>query len=394
MLSIDLDIYQTAAMGALALALGLVLVRKSKTLRRFCIPAAVVGGLVFALVNCLLHSADIAEFDFDETLKNVFMMAFFCSVGFMASFRMLKQGGKLVVVLLALVSVLIVFQDVIGSALCTIFGLDPKMGLALGSISLVGGHGTAASYGEQLVNDFGIANADTVAIAAATFGLAFSGFIGGPLAKRRVEQGDLGPDQEDIQLQKEDESKVEVDNNRFLLALMLMVICIGAGTYIISAFKEVGITLPVYLGAMIVALVIRNAADHWNIDLPLREISALGWICLSMFLAMALMVTKLWQLADLAGKMVVILLVQAAVVAIFAYHVIFRCTGKNYESAALVTATCGFGLGATPNAVANMEALFGKYGVAPKAYFAVPLVGSVFIDLVNTAILTVFLNIL
>lgn len=394
MLGIHLDMYQTAALGALALALGIFLVRRSETLRRFCIPAAVVGGLVLALANSAMYAADVAELDFDETLKNVFMMAFFCSVGFMASFRMLRRGGKLVVVLLTLVSVLIVFQDMIGAALCSALGLDPKMGLVLGSISLVGGHGTAATYGEQLVDEFGIANADTVAIAAATFGLAFSGFIGGPLARRLVETRNLRPDSEDVLMEQEDNPETGIDNNRFLLALMLMVVCIGAGTYIVNVVKGAGVTLPVYLGSMVVALIVRNVADQVGVELPIREINALGWICLSMFLSMALMVTKLWQLADLASKMVVILLVQAAVVALFAYYAIFRVTGGNYESAALVTATCGFGLGATPNAVANMEALFSKYGVAPKAYFVVPLVGSVFIDLVNAALLTVFLNIL
>ncbi len=394
MLEINLDMYQTAALGALALALGLFLVSRSETLRRFCIPAAVVGGLVLALANSVMHITEIAEFDFDETLKNVFMMAFFCSVGFMASFRMLKTGGKLVIVLLVLVSVLLVFQDVIGAALCTAFGLDPKMGLALGSISLVGGHGTAATYGEQLVEEFGVLNADTAAIAAATFGLAVSGFIGGPLSKRLVEKNNLRPDEEDILIEQEENPETGVDNNHFLLALLLMAVCIGAGTYIVSFSKSMGVTLPVYLGAMLVALVVRNVADYKGVNLPIREINTLGWISLSMFLSMALMVTKLWQLADLAVKMVAILLVQTAVVALFAYYVIFRGTGRNYESAALVTATCGFGLGATPNAVANMEALFSKYGVAPKAYFVVPLVGSVFIDLVNTAFLTVFLNIL
>lgn len=394
MFTANLDLYQTAALGAAVLSFGILAVKKSALLKRFCIPAAVVGGLTFALVNLTLHSADIAEFDFDETMKDVFMMVFFCSVGFMASFRMLKSGGKTVIVLLGLVSVLIIIQDTVGPALCTLLGLEPKLGLAMGSISLIGGHGTAASYGEQLVNDFNIDGADTVAIAAATFGLAFSGFIGGPLAKKRVEQYSLRPDSVDRSLVKEDEKKVEIDNNKFLLALILMVLCIGIGTYIVAGIKEHGITLPSYLGAMLMALLVRNIADKKGYDLPLKEINTLGWISLSMFLAMALMVTKLWQLADLAGDMAIILIVQAVVVALFAYYVVFKATGSNYESAALVTAVCGFGLGATPNAVANMEALFDKYGVAPRAYFAVPLVGSVFIDLVNTAFLTLFLNII
>jgi ESS family glutamate:Na+ symporter len=391
---IEFDVYQTALMGALALALGILMVRHSKLLRKYCIPAAVTGGLVFAIVACLFYEADVAEVSFDETLKNVFMMAFFCSVGFMASIKMLKKGGRLVLLLLALVGVLIVLQDVIGVGLSVALGMDSRMGLALGSISLVGGHGTAASFGPDLVDVYGVANADTVAIAAATFGLAISGFIGGPLAKRRIEKGNLRPDPDDQDLAEEDERPQEIDANRFLYALMLICIGVGAGSYIVAAIKEGGLTLPVYLGAMLVAMLIRNVADWKGIELPLKEINTLGWISLSMFLSIALMVTQLWTLGDLAGKMLIILLIQTAVVALYAYYVVFNTTGKDYESAALVTATTGFSLGATPNAMANMEALFDKYGVAPKAYFAVPLVGSVFIDLLNAVAITVFLNVL
>ena len=394
MYTVHFDVYQTAMMGAVALAVGILLVRRSKLLRKYCIPAAVMGGLVFSIAFCAIYEADIAEVSFDETLKNVFMMAFFCSVGFMASVRMLKKGGRLVLTLLALVGVLIVCQDVLGVSLASLLGMDPDMGLALGSISLVGGHGTAGSFGPDLVDIYGVENADTVAIAAATFGLAVSGFVGGPLAKRRIEKGDLSPDKDDIAMAEEEEEVRKIDSERFLYALLLLCIGVGAGSYIVAGIKAAGLTLPVYLGAMLVAMLIRNVADWKGIELPLKEINTLGWISLSLFLSIALMVTQLWNLADLAGKMVVILLAQTALVAVYAYYVVFNATGRDYESAALVTATAGFSLGATPNAMANMESLFDKYGVAPKAYFAVPLVGSVFIDLLNVAIITVFLNIL
>ncbi|MCQ2071413.1 MAG: sodium/glutamate symporter, partial [archaeon] len=348
MLDITLDVYQSTALGAIVMVLGLFLVNRSETLRKFCIPAAVAGGLVFAILNTVLHYGDIAEFHFDETLKNVMMTVFFCSVGFMASFRMLKVGGRLVVLLLALISILLVAQDVIGSVLASLLGWDPKLGLALGSISLVGGHGTAASYGQLLIDKFGLIGADTVAIAAATFGLAVSGFIGGPLSRKLVESKGLRPDAEDIEFSKEEEVTVPVDDHRFLTALILIVLCMGAGTYIVSFLSDIGLTVPTYIGAMLLALVIRNVADHKGYDLPIKEMSTLGNICLAMFLAMALMTMKLWQIADLALGMAAILIIQAVVVALFAYFIIFRFTGKNYDSAALVTATCGFGLGATP----------------------------------------------
>lgn len=387
-----LDLYQSAAVGAVGLLIGILILRRSETLRKFCIPAAVVGGLILSLVNLIGHEADAFEIDFDETLKNIFMMAFFCSVGYMASFRMLRSGGRIVLVLLGAVIVLAVMENVVGMEMATAFGLEPKLGLCLGSISLIGGHGTAAGFGPTLVDDYGIADAEVVAIAAATFGLAVSSFVGGPLARNLVERNHLEPSSEDDILAEEEEERRDIDNDRFLMALILMVLAIGLGTVIDDLIDRTGFSVPTYLGAMIVALIIRNICDAKGIDLPVREMSVLGTICLSMFISMALMVLKLWQLVDLALPMIVTLLVQVAFVAAYAYFVVFRVTGRNYDAAAYTTAVCGFGLGATPNAVANMKALFDRYGEAPVPNFVVPLVGSVFIDIANSGILAVFLN--
>jgi len=394
MYTLSLDIYQTTALGAIVLVLGMIAVKKSSTLRKFCIPAAVAGGLLSSLVLLVFHSAGILDIQFNSTMKDVFMMAFFCSVGFMGSLRMLKTGGKMVAILLVLVSFLIIVQDIIGPAVAVMFGQDPKVGLAIGSISLVGGHGTAASYGDLLVNEYGLTGADTVAIAAATFGLAISGFVGGPLARRRVRKHGLSPSEEDMEFAAVEEEKKDIKDSVFLAALILMCVCIGFGTYFTAALKSVGITVPVYLGAMVLAMIVRNVADVKDIHLPLKEINTLGWISLSLFLSMALMTMKLWQIADLASTLILALVLQTIAVMVFAYFVIFWFTGKNYDSAAYVTAVCGFGMGATPNAVANMEALFEQHGPAPMALFVIPLVGSVFIDFVNTGILTVMLNIL
>ena len=392
--AVTFDIFQSAAVAAVILVVGLYLVKRSETLRRFCIPAAVVGGLLFAVLSLILYSSDVVEFHFDETLKNVFMMAFFCSVGFMASARMLKAGGRMVVILLLLLTVLIVLQDVIGTVMAGAFGLDPMLGLCLGSVSLIGGHGTAAAYGTMFVEDYGVVGADTVSIAAATFGLAFSSLIGGPLAGRLVKRNSLVPEESEMELVSEEEADVRITDNGFLRALILIVICVGFGTYIVSALSDLGINLPTYLGAMLLAMLIRNICDVKGVELPLREISTLGTISLSMFLVMALMVMKLWQIADMALPMVVTLVIQTVMVALFAYFVIFRATGRNYDSAAYTTAVCGFGLGATPNAMANMQAMFKRFGESPVAYFIVPIVGSVFIDLINSGVLTVFMNLL
>ena len=394
MFDIQLNLYQSATIGALILVLGIYLVKHSPTLRKFCIPAAVAGGLLFSLLNTGFHYADVAEFHFDDTLKNFFMMMFFCSIGFTASFRMLKSGGRILVLMVLLVSAVLVIQDVVGVSIASYMGLDPRIGLCLGSISLTGGHGTAASYGQLLVEEYGLTSAPTIAIAAATFGLAISGFIGGPLARKRIEQYDLKPDEEDIELAEEEEEPRLVDNQHFLHALVMLMVCIGLGTFLVADLKTLDITVPVYFGGMIFALIVRNVADHFNIVIPIREIVTLGIICLSMFLAMAMMEMKLWQLSDLAAFMIITLLLQTAIVALFAYFVIFRATGSNYDAAAYTTASCGFLLGATPNAMANMDALFEEHGKAPTAYFVVPLVGSVFVDFVNTGVLTAFLALL
>ena len=214
------------------------------------------------------------------------------------------------------------------------------------------------------------------------------------ISRKNIEQYDLRPDEEDIELAEEEEEPRLVDNQHFLHALVMLMVCIGLGTFLVADLKTLDITVPVYFGGMIFALIVRNVADHFNIIIPIREIVTLGIICLSMFLAMAMMEMKLWQLSDLAAFMIITLLLQTAIVALFAYFVIFRATGSNYDAAAYTTASCGFLLGATPNAMANMDALFEEHGKAPTAYFVVPLVGSVFVDFVNTGVLTAFLALL
>jgi len=395
---IELDMYQTAGMGALALVLGMLLVKQFSLLRKYCIPAAVIGGLTFSITHLMLYSAGVMEFVFDTTLQTLFMIAFFCSIGFMASFRMLKSGGKLVIILLLSAAVLAFSQDIIGVVLSITMGIDDRLGLAMGSISLIGGHGTAAAFGPLMENTYGVQGATAVAIASATFGLVLGGVIGGPLAKKRVEENNLRPSNELVEEVREygkhEACGPQIDQNRFLKALVLIAIAIGAGTLIYDGLNGLGITLPIYIGAMLVAVLFRNSMDKLKWDTPSKEIETFGWVSLAMFLSMALMNMKLWQIADLAAPMLIILFVQVVFVALFAYYFIFRVTGRNYDSAAMVTATSGFGLGTTSNAMANMDALFERYGVAPKAYFVVPLVGSVFIDLINIGIITGFLFIL
>jgi ESS family glutamate:Na+ symporter len=395
---LHLDVYYTVAIAAAVLALGLFLIRKSALLRRYSIPAAVVGGLIFAVIHGILYSAGVLEITFDGAMQNLLMIAFFCSVGFMASVRLLKKGGRLVMILLAGLTVMLILQNMIGVSLAGMFGLDNRLGLAMGSISLVGGHGTSAAFGPLLEDVYGVAGATAVAISSATFGLVLSGLIGGPLARKRINKHYLRPSEADI-------AEVEgygvregcgdaLDQNRFLKAAILLGVGVGLGVILFRGLEGNGIILPVYLGSMFIAMIIRNFSDVTGRKLPSKEIETLGWICLSMFLTMALISMKIWQIAELAAPMLIILGAQVVLVSVFAYFIMFRATGSDYDSAAIVTAMGGMGLGTTSTAMANMDSLFERFGLAPKAYLAVPLVGSMFIDIINAGVITGFLYIL
>lgn len=391
MIEVSLDMYQSAAVAAIVLGMGIFLVRKIPVLRKFCIPTAVIGGLLFSVAMLITHSADLMEVTMDDTIREICMRIFFCSIGFLASFAMLRAGGKMVIIMVVLTFVLICIQNFVGIMSVGLFDLDPKYGLALGSMSLIGGHGTSAAFGEILVKDYGLEGGDVVSIAAATFGLAIAGIIGGPLSRHLVRKNNLTSSGEELKIS---EINTSIDQHRFLQAVLIIVICLGGGVIINELFSDVGISLPSYLGAMILAFILRNLAEYAKIDIPMKELETVGWVALCLFLAMALMGMKLWQLADLAAPMVFTLVIQTIILILFVYFVVFRATGKNYESAAMVAGMSGFGMGATPNAVANMEALMGEFGPAPVAYFVVPIVGGVFLDFLNVAVLTTLLNVL
>ncbi len=392
MYQLSLDIYQSAGLGAFILAVGILILRHSPVLRRFCVPAAVVGGLLFSILALILYKTGIVEITFNDTIKDICMRVFFCSIGFMASISMLRRGERIILIMVLLMVALVFMQNIIGISVVSLFGLDPKYGLAVGSISLTGGHGTAAAYGSVLVEQYGLVGGDVVAIASATFGLAIASLVGAPLAKRTVERHGLRSTADSL-FESENKERTIV-NDSFLWALILIIISLGLGTLVNDLCSSIGVTLPTYLGAMLVAIIFRNAADKLGYEVPEREIDLLGWICLNLFLAMALMAMKLWQLEDLAAAMVITLIIQTVFLALFAFGIVFRATGKNYEAAAMSTGVMGFGMGAIPNAVASIEALMDRFGPAPMAYFVIPIIGGVILDLINVVILTGFLNIL
>lgn len=398
---LELDMYQATAVAAIVLLLGRVLVDKISVLRKYCIPAPVVGGFIYAIVHLAVRSAGILEISADMTLKNVFMVAFFCSVGYTASFKMLKKGGIQTIIFLLLAVVMVVAQNCLGAGLASVFGLDPRLGLATGSIPMVGGHGTAGSFG-PLLEDLGVANANVVAIASATFGLVAGCAIGGPIAYSKIKKYNLKSSAiiegaEQVVVKDETGS---IDSKQFLDAFLYLIIAIGVGTIVsaglIKGFLLIGlkITFPFYIGAMLVGAVIRNIMDVQHKEIPMEEIGTLGGSCLSVFLGLAMIDMKLWQLASLALPLVVMLAAQTVLMFLYANFVVFNVLGRSYDAAVMTTGFCGFGMGATPNAMANMQAVTASYGPAPTAFMVVPLVGSLFIDFCNSGILTVFINVL
>ena len=401
-----LDMYQTAGVAMLLFVLGRFLTTRIEFLKRCCIPAPVVGGLIFAIVHLVLYSCGVVQLSFDDNVKSFFMTLFFTSVGYTACFRLLKKGGKKVFTFLIIAIVMVCLQDVLGSVLAAVFHWDMRLGLCTGSIPMVGGHGTAGSYGPLMENKLGIAGANVLAIAAATFGLVSGSLMGGPTARSIINRYGLTSTESEAEIMEIDDENAEekakaerVDTDAFTNAAILLIVASGVGTVLTALlnnihFGQFKLTFPTYIGAMLVAAVIRNFCDAKHIVLPAKAIDLWGNVSLSIFLAIALMTLKLWQLASLAGPMIVMLAAQVVLMFVFARFVVFNIMGRDYEAAVMTSAFCGFGMGATPNAMANMQVLTKRYGPAPQAYFIVPLVGSLFIDFFNGIIITGFMNVL
>ncbi|GAA0691088.1 MULTISPECIES: sodium/glutamate symporter [Clostridium] len=394
-----LDLFETMALATIVYYLGYYLRVKIKFFSKYCIPAPVIGGLIFAILILALRLTGSVSITLDTTLQGIFMTAFFTSVGFTASVRVLKKGGAKVFVFLGISILLVILQDLLGSLLAGVFGLSPLLGLCTGSIPMVGGHGTAGSFG-PLLEDMGVTGATTVAFASATFGLVVGSFLGGFVAKNLIEKNSLKTpkspgENHDIPISDFHEDNTSVlCQKRLMNGVSWLFIAMGIGTIISGLIEDLGLTFPSYIGAMLAAAIIRNLCDFKNIHIEDHEIEAIGSISLSFFLAMALMGLKLWELFDLALPMIVMLIAQTILMGGFAYFITYRIMGKDYEAAVFASANCGFGMGATPNAVANMDALAAKFGPAPTPYFAVPIVGCLFIDFVNSAVITIFINIL
>lgn len=391
---IEIDMYQTLGLSVAVLFLGSWLKKKIKVLEVFCIPSPVIGGLIFAIASCILYSLHIVELNFDETLRTVCMVIFFTSVGFQANLKVLKSGGISLLIFLAAVIGMIFAQNFLSVGIASLLNLNPLIGLCTGSIPMVGGHGTAVAFGGVL-EDLNIKGATTVCTAAATFGLVAGSIMGGPLAKRLIEKHDLLKTvvPEDDTPLVEEEEKHRRQFNMYGPAAYQIAIAMGLGTVISWLLSKTGMTFPIYIGAMIVAAVMRNISElTGKFTVHMGEINSIGGICLSFFLGIAMITLKLWQLAELAMPLMVLLAGQTLFMIIFSYFIIFNLMGRDYDAAVLVAGTCGFGMGATPNAMANMQAVTDRYAPSVKAYILVPIVGSMFADFINSLVITFFIN--
>ena len=418
-MQVTLNGYYTLILATLVLLLGRFLIRNVKVLENFNIPEPVAGGLVAAIVVYALNFFWGYSFDFHQGLQTACMLMFFASIGLSADFSRLKAGGTPLLVFTVVVSVFIILQDVIGVAMAKAVGLDPLLGLVTGSIALTGGHGTAGAWGITLEEQYGVVGATTLGIAVATYGLVAGGIVGGPVARKLINGMGIkpstdNPNPSDVEKlaseqslystkHSEDEAHetkdmfAKPDNIRLITAsstIESLALFAGALAFaeLMTMFAEgTWFELPTFVWALAGGVILRNTLTMvFNFEMFDRAIDVIGNASLSLFLAMALLSLQLWQLTDLALPVLSILLVQTLVMIAYVYLVTFRIMGKDYDAAVLAAGHCGFGMGATPTAIANMQAVTDRYLPSRKAFLIVPMVGAFFVDIVNATVLQVF----
>ncbi|MGA9704526.1 sodium/glutamate symporter [Pseudomonas sp.] len=393
---LQLDFYSTLVAASLVLLLGRWLVAHINFLRAYSIPQPVAGGLLVATLLLALRVLADVEVRFDASLQTPLMLAFFATVGLNADVASLKKGGRVLGIFLLVVTALLVMQNVMGIALAKALGLDPLMGLLAGSITLSGGHGTGAAWGVVFNERHGVASASELAIASATFGLVLGGLIGGPVARLLIKRVQV-PGGEHVQPQlpkgfEQPNQERMITSSSFIETLALLAISMQVGTFLSGFIQGTAFELPTFVCVLFVGVVLRNGLSilDWCPVFE-REVSLLGNVSLSLFLAIALMSLKLWDLKSLALPIVILLAAQALLMALFAIFVTFRVMGSNYDAAVLAAGHCGFGLGATPTAIANMQAVTQRFGPSQMAFLVVPMVGAFFIDITNAVVIKLFL---
>lgn len=386
---------QTMALAVIVFYLGKFLNNKFKFLKNNCIPDSVTGGTLFSFFILLGHETGSFSFIFEDSIKDIFMIAFFTTVGFSASIKLLKKAGLPVLMFLIAAILLAILQNVVGVGMAKILGVSPMIGLATGSLATTGGPGTAGAFG-PIMESFGTPGATMVAMATATYALIAGSIIAGHICKRLIEKKNLIQKRVTLEeFQSFDDKSVTLELKNVVPTGFQIIIAMGIGSLISNFLNSLGLVLPPYIGTMFAASIMRNLADETKLfSIDLEVVSVIGNFTLTMFLSMILMNFKLWELKELALPLIIMLIGQTILMGVFAYFITFTLTGKDYDAAIMTGGHCGCGFGTTPKALANMEALTEKYLPSPKAFFVIPIVGALFIDFFNAAIITFFINLL
>ena len=398
-MGVSLDVSATLAVAALVLLVGRGVISRVEFLRKYTIPEPVVGGLVAALTITLLYAIGV-RVTFDTSFQPGLMLAFFATIGLSADARSLAKGGVPLVLFTLCVVGMLFMENIIGIGAAKAMGIDPVIGLIAGSVTMAGGHGTGAAWGQRFVDVFGVTEAPAVGLSTATFGLVMGGIIGGPVAIRLIRRlqakgvplGVAGA----VALPRDAaEATGPFTAERLTITIMLIAASAAVGTALARWTENPVFTLPTFVWTLLVGAVLRNGLAVTKVHVVDGQALAFaGTVALSLFLAMALMSLRLWELASLALPMLVILTLQALAVAAYTSFITFRVMGANYEAAVLVAGQCGFGLGATPTAIANIQAVCSRYGAAPQAFILVPVVGAFLIDVANAIVISLFVNII
>lgn len=412
-MNISFNVMQTVGFAIIVFYIGKLIRSKVKFFQTFCVPAPVIGGFLFAIIRFLLQLGGICTFEFDQTLKDPFMMVFFTSIGVGADLETLKKGGKGFILFVLVSTVLVIFQDAIGLVLSQVTGVDSLLGLICGSVTMVGGHGSAGAWGTTF-EEQGLVNASTFGMAAATFGVIMGSLIGGPIGSTLIRKHKLASPLdkngsnidvlENLEKNNAGESYkkvVPLEALDFIKVLGLIFVSVGLGAILQVFIKEhvtiMGnpLSLPAYVTAMILAGIFVNTIGKKGSKLAVddRANSICGDVGLNVFLVMALIDINLLDLKEVAGPMLVILFAQTIFMAFYAYFINYWVMGRDYDAAVLSGGICGFGMGATYNALANMDSITERFGPSPKAYFILPMVGAFAIDIINSFFITVFLNV-
>ena len=401
-MTLPLDFIQTTAVGAVALFIGVFILRRIPVLRRYNIPAAVIGGLGIAILVTASREFNLATVKFDTSLQAPLMTAFFTSIGLSASVVLLKAGTRQALVFLALATFLAVIQSLIGIATAVAFGQSPLLGVLMGPAALTGGPATALAFAPQFAAA-GVASAESVAIAAAMAGIVMGGLVGGPIVTRLIVRYQLHSPTTSPTPAAQTTTSMPVDSTRdeerdlltVLKGVGVLLVAMGIGSWLGGVMKSADLTLPGYVGAMLMGAVIRNMDDQTQwLQIPHELTERMGLVCLSLFLSVALMNLKLWELTSIAAPLLVNLFIQVIAVAVFCWYVVFRVMGRDYDAAVMSGGFTGFMLGTTANAMAVMHSVVQRYGPSPRAFLVAPIVGAFFIDFTNALLITGLLNLL